>query len=75
MVSYGWDDTVIGHKDFLRGLGSRGAYPGFSKDPLDGFRHLAEDLAGPLASFVKGNRRVFDQAVEVMARQPKPPLP
>jgi hypothetical protein len=75
MASYKWDDTVLTHEDFLRGLGTSGAYPGYGDDPLDGFRHLAEDLAGPLAPFVAGDREKFDQAAEVIARQPKPPLP
>jgi hypothetical protein len=29
-------------------LGVTASYPGFSADPLDGFRHLAADLEGPL---------------------------
>jgi hypothetical protein len=75
LVSYAWDGTSLSHADFLRGLGLTGSYPGFGKDPLDGFRHLAADLAGPLASFVAGDRKPFGRAAEFIAQHPKPPLP
>ena len=55
-VSYGWGAAVLSHTDYLRGIGPGGSYPGFSDDPPDGFHHLAEDLAGPLARFVAGDR-------------------
>src|SRR5271166_373877 len=48
-VIYGWGDATLSHADYLRGLDATGAYPGYSADPLDGFRHLARDLAGPLS--------------------------
>ena len=75
LVSYRWDDTTLSHADLLRGLGTSGDYPGYGNDPLDGFRHLAADLAGPLEWFVAGNREPFEQAAEFIARNPKPPLP
>lgn len=62
LVSYGWGDAVLCHTDYLRGLGARRAYPGYSTDPLDGFRHLAADLAGPLAGFGDGDRGDYDRA-------------
>jgi hypothetical protein len=64
MVTYRWDDVELGHMDYLRAMSVSGAYPGFSEDPLDGFRHLAADLEGPLAGFVSGDRASFDLAVE-----------
>ena len=33
MVTYGWDDTVISHAGYLRGLAVTGRYPGYSDDP------------------------------------------
>jgi len=74
LVSYGWGGEALTHEDYLRGLGAKGAYPGFSDDPLDGFRHLARDLAGPLAGFVAGDRTAFDAAAKV-ASQPRSRLP
>lgn len=64
MVTYRWDDVELGHADYLRAMSASGAYPGFSEDPLDGFRHLAADLDGPLAGFVTADRTSFDRAVE-----------
>jgi hypothetical protein len=61
-VSYRWGETNVGHSDYLRALRVKGAYPGFSKEPLDGFRHLLVDLKGPLAGFVNGDRTDFDLA-------------
>jgi hypothetical protein len=50
-IPSGWspmDGTTLAlsHADYLRGLGATGAYPGYSDDPIDGFRHLALDLPG-----------------------------
>jgi len=70
LVTYGWDGTAISHGDYLRGLGVAGAYPGYSTDPLDGFRHLALDLAGPLSGFREGNRREYERSLQA-ARQPR----
>jgi len=68
MVTYGWDDTAISHADCLRGLEVTGSYPGYSDDPLGGFRHLALDLAGPLSGFRDGDRRGYEAGLEA-ARQ------
>jgi hypothetical protein len=70
LVTYGWDDAALSHADYLRGLGATGAYPGYSDDPIDGFRHLALDLAGPLSGFRDGDRRGYEQGLRA-ARQPR----
>jgi hypothetical protein len=70
LVTYGWDDAVLSHADYLRGLGITGTYPGYSTDPIDGFRHLALDLAGPLSGFRDGDRRGYERAART-ARQPR----
>lgn len=49
MVVYRWGGEVYDHRHVVGALGVTASYPGFSTDPLDGFRHLASDLAGPLA--------------------------
>jgi hypothetical protein len=69
LVSYGWDDAAISHADYLRGLRVTGSYPGYSDDPLGGFRHLALDLAGPLSGFRDGDHRGYEAGLEA-ARQP-----
>lgn len=49
MVTYRWGDESYDHRHVVGALGVTASYPGFGADPLDGFRHLAADLAGPLA--------------------------
>ena len=59
LVEYQLDDVSLSHEDYMWSVhGQRGAgnYPGFSKDPLDGFRHLAADLAQYGQDFVFGCR-------------------
>jgi hypothetical protein len=53
MVSYHWGDDTITHDQYMRSLGLKGQYPGFSDDPLDGFRHLRIDLQA-LTGFLEG---------------------
>jgi hypothetical protein len=45
-VRYRVDAATLLHEDFARAAVGRGQarYPGFSDDPLDGFRDLATDL-------------------------------
>jgi hypothetical protein len=69
-VTYGWDGAAISHADYLRGLGVTGTYPGYSDDPADGFRHLAQDLAGPLSGFRDGDRGGYKLGLQA-ARQPR----
>jgi len=46
-------------------LGTNGSnkYPGYSDDPLDGFRGLAYDLENFAGAFLKGNYREFERYV------------
>lgn len=65
IVTYHVGDLSIGHEAYLRALSiPRGTnrYPGFSDDPLDGFRHLAHDLAHFLTEFVQGDAAVLHSA-------------
>jgi len=76
MVTYGWDDTAISHTEYLRGLAVTGSYPGYSDDPLGGFRHLALDLAGPLSGFRDGDRRGYEAGLAAARQQGgRHPLP
>lgn len=45
-VVYSVGDTAIAHEELMRVIAGprRAQYPGFSDDPLDGFRHLRDDL-------------------------------
>ena len=46
LVTYGLDGEAFSHADYMRWRQIRGQYPGYSTDPIDGFRHLAADLNG-----------------------------
>jgi hypothetical protein len=75
MVTYHLDDLVLAHEDFMRAvLGTAGgnAYPGFSDDPLDGFRHLRHDLERYAGSFLSGSDAEFRALVERARSEPAP---
>lgn len=70
MVSYRYADRSISHQDYMRSMMGRtnsSHYPGFSSDPLDGFRHLKLDLEEYGSEFLDGTdeclRLRFDQVV------------
>ena len=46
----------------MRVVGAKGSnqYPGFSSDPIDGFRHLAHDLGKFCQSFLAGPDEEFN---------------
>lgn len=56
-VLYRAPGVALRHEDYMRVAAGAGqhAYPGFSADPLDGFRHLASDLARFSAAFLTGS--------------------
>jgi len=56
IVMYRVGDASLEHRAFMDELGVVDrAYPGFSDDPLDGFRHLLEDLRKHGESFLDGS--------------------
>lgn len=57
IVRYGWSDEVFDHLHIVGALAVSKSYPGFSDDPLDGFRHLAQDLKGPLSGILGSENR------------------
>jgi hypothetical protein len=75
LVTYGWGDDSLSHGDYQAGLGAGGAYPGFGADVLDGFRHLAQDLAGPLSGFVTGDRDGYDRSLRAAGQPRRRSLP
>jgi hypothetical protein len=57
LVTYRVGRISLTHEDYMWAIvGRRSAthYPGFSSDPLDGFRHLRADLAENCAAFLSG---------------------
>lgn len=65
LVTYHVGDVSLKHEDYTRAVAGVGkvqgknAYPGFSEDPLDGFRHLREDLERFGGIFLKGSDDEF----------------
>lgn len=57
LVEYEAAGVTVSHEDLMWSvLGRRGMtkYPGFSDDPLDGFRHLASDIENHAQTFLDG---------------------
>jgi hypothetical protein len=70
-VSYRVGALMISHTDYARAVRATGvlepsSYPGFSRDPLDGFRHLALDLARFGRTFLSG--REFGRLAQWVAQ-------
>ena len=70
IVEYGWGRLKITHQDYQLVRDVKGAYPGFSDDPIDGFRHLAADLAGPVRPLLMCDQAEFATLVETVAALP-----
>jgi hypothetical protein len=79
LVQYWIGDTALDHNDLMRALNVKqhADYPGYSDDPLDGFRHLQSDLERFGGSFLSGQMSEMDMErmrSELEAR-PKKRLP
>jgi len=62
LVTYHIGDMSVSHDAYLRALtkGEGGnQYPGYSDDPLDGFRHLAHDLQKFCDDFLSGDGKIL----------------
>ena len=70
-------DYSVSHEDFVRGVrgtdGIDGAseYPGFSDDPLAGFRHLRADLERFGAVFLTGGAKAFRALKKWLDKNPR----
>lgn len=67
LVTYHLGSASVSHEAYMEVLlGRRGAsrYPGFSDDPLDSFRGLADDLLQHGMDFVAGPGEHFQRCVE-----------
>jgi hypothetical protein len=64
LVTYHVGKSSLVHEDYMwAAVGRRSAthYPGFSTDPLDGFRHLRADLLEHCSSFLPGPAAEFQE--------------
>lgn len=65
LVSYHIGSLSATHEPYMREVfGDNGThrYPGFSDDPLDGFRYLAHDIENFAADFLSGNGELLARA-------------
>jgi hypothetical protein len=62
LVVYAINDATLSHVNYMRALGAKAEYPGFPRDPLDGFRGLAHDLERHGGDFLQGTGDEFSQA-------------
>jgi len=70
LVTYHVGAHTLAHESYMRALGAsptEAQYPGYSEDPLDGFRHLAADLQRFGAEFLSGDAAVLMQRAPLEA--------
>jgi hypothetical protein len=72
LVTYHLGELSLDHATFMRHLGvyGRNSYPGFTEDPLEGFRQLASDLVRYCQDFVIGDASQFLEFAQEHARNP-----
>ena len=80
LVSYRVGDVSLSHEEYMWAVTGRKwstEYPGFSDDPLDGFRHLRADLEKHGSSFLTGSDAnfLFDVGRATLLKQTAPRLP
>jgi hypothetical protein len=64
LVNYHIAEISLSHEDYMLHVAGKEKYeyPGFSSDPLDGFRHLARDLENYASDFLSGPGEDFRKA-------------
>ena len=77
LVRYHFGDESLSHEDLVRGvralegISAEGEYPGFSTDPMAGFRHLRHDLDRFGAIFLRGGAKAFRALNKWVNKHPK----
>lgn len=67
LVTYHVGNLALPHEDYMWSVLDgrwRSEYPGFSKEPLDDFRHLRADLVHHCIDFLTGSDAVFESHVQ-----------
>ena len=72
LVSYQVGEVKISHSEYLRAQGVKGAYPGFSENPIDAFVHLHSDLEQAGGIFLHGEDKEFEKLATESKGSPKP---
>jgi hypothetical protein len=77
LVRYHFGDEALSHEDLVRGvraleaISAEGQYPGFSNDPMVGFRHLRHDIERFGAIFLRGGAKAFRALNKWVSKHPK----
>jgi len=78
LVTYHVGDARLSHQDLTRAVAATrhlhepAQYPGFSDQPVDGFRHLGADLVRFGRVFTQGTAEEFSALVAWVRQHPKP---
>jgi hypothetical protein len=76
LVTYHFGQRSVDHESYMRAvLGNAGGnrYPGFSDDPISGFRNLAYDLENFATAFLKGDFKEFAHCADAAEEWKKTP--
>jgi hypothetical protein len=77
LVRYHFGEESLSHEELVRGvralegISEAGEYPGFSDDPLAGFRHLRHDLDRFGGVFLRGGAKAFRALKKWVDKHPK----
>ena len=77
LVRYHFGDQSLSHEDLVRGvraleaISAEAQYPGFSQDPMAGFRHLRSDIDRFGAIFLRGGAKAFRALKKWVDKHPK----
>jgi hypothetical protein len=77
LVRYHFGDESLSHEDLVRGvraldgISEEGQYPGFSDDPMAGFRHLRHDVDRFGAIFLRAGAKAFRALKKWVDKHPK----
>lgn len=77
LVRYHFGEESLSHQDLVRGvralerISEEGEYPGFSDDPMAGFRHLRHDLDRFGGVFLRGGAKAFRALKKWVDKHPK----
>jgi hypothetical protein len=77
LVRYHFGEESLSHEDLVRGvralegISTEGQYPGFSTDPMAGFRHLRHDLERFGDVFLRGGKKAFRALKKWVDKHPK----
>ena len=77
LVRYHFGEESLAHEDLVRGvraldrIAEEGQYPGFSDDPMAGFRHLRHDLDRFGDVFLRGGAKAFRALKKWVDKHPR----